>query len=163
MQTTKRVLFVLGLFFGLISLTATTCNKENNPPDDNCTGYVEATVTGYIDQSFCFVDNPQYTYSEENQMLNFSANVTVDGKTYSIDVSVNPYTGPQSYSCGMDNAGYVELVVHGDENEFYKAQSGTLEITQADASHLTATFNVSAKGYYNEQTVSLSGSVLKVQ
>ena len=163
MFTTKRIIFAFGLLLGLVTLMGTTCNKEDNPPDDNCTGYIQATASGYINQSFCFDSNPQYTFDEANELLNFSANVTIDGVTYSCDVSVSPYSGPNTYNCGSNNPGYVELILHGDESEYYKSQSGTVTVTQADATHFVATFTVEAKGYYNEQTVNISGSVMRVQ
>ncbi len=162
MKSTKSIIFILALMLGMVTFTSTTCNKTDNPSEPDCAGYAQATATGNLSQSFCFDANPQYTYDEENQRLNFSAVTTVDGIVYSCDLSVYPYTGTQSYSCGADAPGYVELVIHGDENEYYKSQSGTLEITQADATHLTATFNVVTKGYNNGKTVNLTGSVSRV-
>ena len=163
MNTKKRIILSFGLLLGLVTLMGTTCNKENNPPDDNCTGYIQATASGFIEQSFCFDSSPQYTFDESNGILNFSANVTIDSVTYSCDVSVNPYSGPDTYNCGNENPGYVELILHGSNNEYYKSQSGTVTVTEADATHFKATFSVETKGYYNEQTVNISGSVLRIQ
>ena len=164
MKPTKSIIFILGLALGLVTLMSSTCNTSgDDQPDPNCNGFAQATLTGYINDSYCFDSNPQYTYDEENQRLNFSSIVTINDIIYSCSVSVYPYTGTQSYSCDADNPGYVEFIVHGDNNEFYKSQSGTLSITKADANHLEASFNVTAKGYYSDETVNIVGSVMKVQ
>jgi len=162
MKATKKMMIVLGLMLGLVTLMSSTCNNSEDPPNPDCNGYIQATSTGIINNTFCFDSNPQYVYSEENQRVNFSAIVTIDEVVYSCNVSVYPFTGPNSYNCGPDNQGYVELVVHGNESEFYKSQSGTLTISRADATHLTATFDVTTKGYYNQETGSLKGSVIRV-
>jgi hypothetical protein len=82
---------------------------------------------------------------------------------YACDISVSPFTGAKSYNCGPNSPGYVELVIHGKNNEYYKAQSGTITVSQADVSHFKATFNVTTKGYNNGKTVNLQGSVLRVR
>ncbi len=160
MKIAKSIMMVLGLALGLLTLMSSQCNGTDNPPDPDCSGYIQATATGNVNQSFCFDNFPQYVYDEENQRVSFSANVTVDGQMYACDLSVVPFVvGTQSYSCGQDDPGFVELIIHGDNQEFYKSQSGTLTITQADATHLKATFDVVTKGYNNGETVNLNGSV----
>jgi hypothetical protein len=164
MKKIRKTVFLFGMILGIMTLMSTTCNTENDDPvTPECNGYMHMTVSGDISGDYCFTDNPQYTFDIENQRVNFSAVVTIDGVIYSGFVSVVPFTGAKSYECGGENPGYVEFVIHGDNNEFYKSQSGTINITQADDGHLTATFDVSAKGYYNEKSVTLKGSVMKVQ
>jgi len=163
MKTTKKVLVVLGLILGLATLMSSTCNNNSeDSPDPECDGYIQATSTGIINNTFCFDSSPEYIYNEADQRVNFNASVTIDEVSYICDVSVYPYTGAKSYDCAPDKPGYVELVIHGNESEFYKSQSGTLTITQADATHLKATFDVIIKGYYNQETASLKGTVFRV-
>ena len=160
----KKTLFLLGLMFGLMTLMSTTCNTEDDDPaNPDCNGYAQMTATGYINNTFCFDDNPQFSYEEDNQLVIFSAIVTIDGIIYSCGITINDFTGTKSYTCGPDNPGYVELIIHGDENEFYKSQSGTLNVTQAGADDFVATFDVTAKGYYNGETVTLKGSVSRIK
>ncbi len=156
----KRFLLMAGAVLMMVTLMSTTCSKTDDPQNPDCSGYIQATATGNINQSYCFDDNPQYVYDEENERLNFSAIVTIDGVIYGCDVSVMPFTvGTQNYVCGFDVPGGVELILHGDNQEFYQSQSGSLTITEADATHLKATFNVVTKGYNNGKTVNLQGSV----
>ncbi len=164
MKTIKKTLFLLTMFLGIMTLMSTTCNSEDDDPaNPECSGYMQMSVTGNISNDFCFVDNPQYTYDTENQRVTFMVNVTIDGVIYSGDIAIVPFTGPKSYVCDKDNPGFVELIIHGDDNEFYQSKSGTINVTQADADHFVATFNVSANGYNNGETVTIQGSVLKVK
>ena len=164
MKVFKKTLFLLTMFLGVMTLMSTTCNTENDDPvNPECNGYMQMSTNGFMSNSFCFDNFPQYTYDTENQRVTFSANVTIDGVTYSGDIAIVPFTGSKSYVCDKDNPGFVELIIHGDDNEFYQSQSGTINVTQADADHFVATFNVSAKGYNNGETVTIQGSVLKVK
>ena len=151
---------LMGLALSFVTLMSSQCNGTDNPPDPDCSGYIQATATGNVNQSFCFDDNPQYVYDEENERLNFSAIVTIDGVIYGCDVSVMPFApGTQNYACSFDDPGGVELILHGDNQEFYQSRSGSLTITEADATHLKATFDVVTKGYNNGETVNFKGSV----
>ena len=151
---------LMGLALSFVTLMSSQCNGTDNPPDPDCSGYIQATATGNVNQSYCFDTNPQYVYDEENERVSFSATVTIEGVIYACDLSAVPFVaGTQNYSCGPDNPGFVELILHGENNEFYQSQSGSLTITEADATHLKATFNVVTKGYNNGKTVNLQGSV----
>jgi hypothetical protein len=154
----KQSILLMGLFLTAISFMSSTCNTEDdNPPDPGCSGYAQMTVTGYINNTFCFDDNLQFSYEAENQLVVFSAIVTIDDAIYSCGITINDFTGEKSYACGLDKPGYIELVKHGNDNEYYKSQSGTVNVTKIDDTHFEATFNVEAKGYYNNKSVTLQG------
>lgn len=152
-------MILLGLAIGLITLMSSQCN--NDDPDDpaSCDGYAKATSSGFINADYCFNALVHYNY-EVDQSIMFSARQ--DGEPiYACTINVHSFTGTGTYNCGTDEPGFVELVLHGDDNEFYKSQSGTVTITQFDDLHLEASFNVTAVGYYNEETINFTGSVMK--
>ncbi len=158
---TRKLFYLLGLSIAMVTLMSTTCQKNDTPDDnDNCDGIVSLKVSGALDENLCFKEGADYGYTENERAylsVGFGGNVT-----YGFDVSVvandGSFTGAGTYNCGPDQPGFVELVLHGDENEFYKSQSGTITITEVDQNTFKGTFNVEAKGYYNEQSVTLSGS-----
>lgn len=154
----KKIMIVLGLMLGLITLMSSECNNSD-PVDPDCNGIVTATATGNVSGSFCFNKLSNYSFVV-NESVNLSVSINDDSQ-YSCFVSVSPFNGAGTYNCGPDEPGYVELVQHGDGGDFYKSQSGTLTVTQVDDTHFVATFNVVTVGYYNEQTVNYSGSVNK--
>jgi hypothetical protein len=78
MKTTKSVLVVLGLFLAMFTFMRFSCNKSDDQPNQGCNGYITATASGFLSSTFCFVDNPQYTFRNGGN-LNFSATVTVNG------------------------------------------------------------------------------------
>jgi hypothetical protein len=160
----KKLLFNFTLIAGLTILMSTTCKKdEPNDPSGNCDGYASANASGQISTSLCFNALVSYQYTAD-ESLSFVARQDGD-PTYSINIQMTSgngaFNGPGTYSCGFDAPGYVELDIHGSDDEFYKAQSGTITITTVDNTHFNATFNVVTVGYYNEKTVNLSGTVKK--
>ena len=160
MKNVKNMMILLGLFIGLTTLMSTTCNKESNPPaNPNCSGIAQVTISGFISGNYCFEKLNEYVFDQNNNSIRFGATATEGNNTYSIYVNIYTYTGTQTYNCGPDEAGYVELDMHGDQSEFYKTQSGTVTVSKADADHFEATFNVTTKGYNNKESVTLSGSV----
>lgn len=69
-----------------------------------------------------------------------------------------------TYNCGQGNPGFVELIyeaIDGNEQEFYKSQSGTLTITQVDANHFIGSFDVVALGYYGHESINFKGTFNK--
>ena len=158
MKFTKSIMMVLGLLLGLVTLMSSQCNSTDDPPNPECTGYAQASSSGYITDAYCFEQLVNFEYAE-NEYVRFSANATDGDVTYTLWVNINPFSGTKSYTCGLDNPGYVELTIHGTDNEFYKSQSGTISVTQVDATHFVATINVELKGYYNEESVTLQGTV----
>lgn len=159
------MILFFGLAIGLITLMSTTCKKSDpDEPDPNtCSGYITASATGNLTANFCFDKLAEYIYVP-GETVSFITNQ--EGEPfYSCHIQLNSYNGAfngaGTYNCGFEEVGYVELVVHGTDNEFYKAQSGTITITQVDDTHFKATFNVVLVGYYNEKTVNFSGTINK--
>lgn len=151
-------MILLGLAMGLITLMSSQCNNSD-PDDPSCDGYAAAAASGFVNADFCFNALVHYNY-EADQSIMFSARQ--DGEPiYACTINVHSFTGTGTYNCGPDAPGFVELVLHGDDSEFYKSKSGTVTITQFDDLHLEANFNVTAVGYYNEETINFSGSVMK--
>ncbi len=156
----KKLFLLFGLSLLMTVFMSTTCEKDDpdDPGSGGCTAFVSGSTTGALNGTYCFEVLVSYDYSPGES---FSMVTRQDGDPiYSCTLqSYSGFTGPGTYSCGYDEPAYIELVVHGTDNEFYKAQSGTLTITEVDGSHLKGSFNVVAKGYYNEQTINFSGTI----
>lgn len=161
----KRFVFVFFIAIGLVSLMSTTCSKDdqNDPNGGTCTGSVSAKTTGNLTADYCFDVLVSYEYVT-NQSLSLVCRQDGD-PIYSCSISLNAsngnFTGPGTYNCGFDEVGYVELDIHGNDNEYYKAQSGTITITEVDETHFVGSFSVSTIGYYNGKTVSFTGTINK--
>jgi hypothetical protein len=157
----KKMMTFLGMLVGALMLMSASCNKdESDDPGGSCTGYVSATASGELNATLCMEALVSYDYVD-GESLSFITRQ--DGEPiYSCTIQLRSYAGPitgvGTYNCGLDEVGYVELDIHGTDNEFYKAQSGTLTVTQLDATNFQATFNIVAKGYYNGKTLNLSGT-----
>jgi len=160
----RQILFFFTLVLGMFVLMSGSCNKnETEDPSGSCTGYVTATATGAFTSNLCFDVLVSYSYVP-GESLNFVTRQ--DGEpTYSCTIQLNSgngsFNGPGTYACGFDEVAYVELDIHGTDNEYYKAKSGTITITQIDEAHLSATFNVVTEGYYNAKSLNFSGTVKK--
>lgn len=156
----RKVVLLMVISFGLMTLMSTTCDK-NDPDPGNCTGVVSASASGFFTQSFCFDDVTSYTFEPENRISFWARETSTD---FGMDVSVYAKDGiPVStgtYNCGSGEQGFVELITAQD-GDFYKSQSGTLTITSASATSFKATFNVTAQGYYNKETITFSGTISK--
>ncbi len=160
MKTFK--IFTIGTTFLVASLLiVTACKKSDDSNNTNCDSYVSATSSGFLVLNYCFDQLADYNYVS-GQSVELTVNQQGD-PIYSCMVEIgtdeNPFSGPGTYQCGGDLPGYVELIVHGTENEFYKAVSGTVTVTEAAENSFKATFNVTLKGYYNQETVTFSGTV----
>jgi hypothetical protein len=159
MKTTKTFyLSVLTVMF--VFLLNASCQKDDNTGgNDTCNGVISVKASGALDDNICFINSSDFGYTE-NERVYLSA--SGNNQTYGFDVSVvandGTFTGPGTYNCGQDQPGFVELVIHGNENEFYKSISGTITITEVDQNRFKGSFNVEAKGYYNQQGVTLSGT-----
>ncbi len=157
----KKLMAFLGLTLGVLMLMSASCNKdESDDPGGSCTGFISATATGELNATLCMEALVSYDYTEGESL---SLIARQDGEPiYSCTIQLRSYAGPitgvGTYTCGLDEVGYVELDIHGAENEFYKAQSGTITVTQLNATNFQATFNVVTKGYYNGKTLNLSGT-----
>ena len=153
----KKIILLLSIAVGLTLLMSTKCEKDDPDNPTTCEGIVSATASGYVNADFCF--DALVTYeNNDNQDLYFT--VRQDGEPiYSCTIDIAVLDGPGTYNFAVDSPYYIELVVHGDENEFYKGQSGSITISQVDAANFVASFNAVTLGYYNEQTVNFSGSV----
>lgn len=159
MMKVRKWLLLISMSMVLTVFMSTTCEKDDPDPNPGgCNAYVTATSTGAISASYCFevLVSYNYTAGESLNLVTRQDGETIYGCTIQISSAFN---GPGTYNCGFDDPAYIELILHGSDNEFYKAQSGTLTITQVDASHLTATFNVVTKGYYNQQSLNFTGTV----
>ena len=154
----KRMMFFLGLALGLITLMSSECNNSD-PVDPSCDGIIVASATGFLTESFCFDILVTYDYKGADG-IDIAARQEGDVE-YAFAINLYGYNGPGTYNLGPESHGFAELIIHGDDNEFYKVQSGTLSITEADASTMKATFSIVTVGYYNGQTVNISGSVDK--
>lgn len=151
-------MIVLGLALGLISLMSSECNNSD-PVDPGCNGIIAANATGFLAESFCFDVPVTYDY-KGTEGIDITARQEGDVE-YAFSIFLYGYNGPGSYNLGPESHGFAELIIHGNENEFYKVQSGTLSITEADETKMKATFNIVTVGFYNEQTVNISGAVDK--
>ncbi len=154
----------------MMAVLTTSCEKDESDNPESCTGIASAQATGEVSINLCFNEEKHFNY-EQGSLIYIGCIQTGD-PIYSLTVSVNTYglagvpdlLVPGTYSCDIDDsesAGYVELVVHGDENEFFKSQSGTVTITEMSDNSFQATFNVVTKGYNNGGTLSLSGLINK--
>ena len=164
-MSAKKTMILLGVaIFSLLIFTASSCDDDNNnstPTPPSCQGIVSASATGYVSATICCNVAGQFYYVEgekvelwANQEGEPNYGVVVNALSYD-----GGFTGAGIYNCGPNDIGYVELIIHGNENEFYKSQSGTLYITQVNTNILVATFDVIAVGYYNGETINFSGSV----
>lgn len=153
----KKLLLIMALGFGLAALMSTTCKKDDPDNPDNCQGNSSATATGYINSSFCFDVLVTHEYDPDGE-LSFTSRQSGEPE-YALSFKIYDYQGLKTYNCGPDQEGYAELIVHGSDNEFYKAQSGTVTISEVSENSLKASFDFVCKGYYNEESVNLSGNV----
>ena len=160
MKLTK-IISVSAIFLLAGLMTFSSCKKDEDSGNPDCNSYISASSSGFITQDFCFSNLVDFKYTD-GKSVEITANQDGD-PVYSCMVEIGteqyPFTGAGTYQCGGDQAGYIELIIHGTENEFYKPVSGTITVTEASQNSFKATFNVTLKGYYNEQTVSLSGTV----
>lgn len=159
---TKKIISVSTIFLLAGLMTFLACKKDDDSGNPDCNSYISASATGFVTQDFCFSKLAGYNYQDGHSVA-ITANQEGD-VVYSCMVEIgtdaSPFTGPGTYQCGGDKAGYVELIIHGKtENEFYKPTSGTITVTEAANNSFKATFNVTLVGYYNQQTVTLSGTV----
>ena len=154
----KRMMIILGLALGLITLMSSECNNSE-PVNPDCNGIIAATTTGFFNEDFCF--DVLVTY-EFKGVDGIDIVARQEGAIeYAFAINLYGYNGPGTYNLGQESHGFAELILHGNDNEFYKVQSGTVSITEADASTMKATFSIVTVGYYNEQTVNISGSIDK--
>lgn len=163
MKVSKIVLF-LSMALAFITLTSTTCNKSDDPTPE-CNGVAAATATGFIEQSFCFDNVTTYNYDPTNY-ISFWARES--SSSFGFDVSINAVDGQAvttgTYQCGSGNPGFVELIFedqNSGDSDFYKSQSGSITITVASETNFKASFDVTAKGYYNGESIHFSGTIDK--
>ena len=145
-------------------LVVSACQKKDDTADPDpgtCNGPGQVTVSGAVSGNYCLAEVTQYKYTdyveisvvtnngEESVMLFIRVGESGSGST--------PVVG--TFQVGDNNPGFVQVGFHGSNEEFFNSVSGTVTITQMSASSFKATFTVTAKGYYNDQTVSASGSV----
>lgn len=160
----KNLMLVIGLALGLMTLMSSTCNKEEDPADpNNCTGFVSASSTGYLAGNYCFDEITTYTYVANSYVTLWAAQI---GTEYGMDLRLGSDGGaplvPGTYNCGPGTFGFVELIFEGaTDNEFYKSTSGTLTITVVNETNFSGSFNVTAEGYYNKETIQFTGTVTK--
>jgi hypothetical protein len=153
----KKLFLIVVLGFGLSALMSTTCKKDDPDNPDTCQGNTSATASGYLNSSFCFDVLVTNEY-DSNGELSFVTRQSGDTE-YAFSFKIYDFQGTKTYNCGPDQDGYAELIVHGSDNEFYKAQSGTVTITEVSETSLKANFSFVCKGYYNKESVNLSGNV----
>ncbi len=164
----KTKLFGIVLF--AMTIIFISCEKENNDegndnsnPPAGCTGVLSANATGSFSALYCF--STLYKYEVTDTTLNIIINGDVNGVTVSFNISIGGYGKPDfngtgNYSCGGANDPcYFEVIYHGNNNEFYKCNGGSVSIVSYNAGSCSATFNVNTTGYYNQQGETFSGSV----
>lgn len=161
----RKILLLIFVSIGLMTLMSTTCEKDDPDNPGDCSGIASASATGEVNSTFCFDEQLHFNY-EEGDLIFFGCKQNGD-PIYTLTVSVNTYgvngdpglLVPGTYDCGADGAGYVEMDMHGEDNEFYKSKSGSVTITEMSESTFKATFNVITEGYNNGGIVTLSGTV----
>lgn len=164
MKTKLSGLFLLVLMAVLISCEKEKdeVNNDSNSPT-GCNGILSANATGGFSAAYCF--STLYNYNLTDTTMNITINGDVDGVIVSFNVMIGGYgkpdfNGTQTYSCGVTNEPcYFEVIYHGNNNEYYKCTGGTVSIVSFNASSCKATFNVSTRGYYNQQDETFSGSI----
>ncbi|PLX10204.1 MAG: hypothetical protein C0598_10960 [Marinilabiliales bacterium] len=152
----KKLLFLVVISVGIMTLMSTTCDKVEDPA--GCSGVASATATGEISQSFCFDEVTSFTYDPENRLSFWAKETSTDyGFDFSIYAQNDQSITPGTYQCGPDNPGFVELITAQD-GDFYKSQSGTITISSANQTSMSGSFNVVCEGYYNKKTINFSGT-----
>ncbi len=153
-------LFVTAVFL----ISAASCNKkdDDNPDPATCNGPAQVTVSGAINGSYCLQEVTTFAYDDHIQISIVST--TTNGESVMLFANVgyageglNPGTG--TYQCGGENPGFVQLGFHGSTEEFFNSTSGTLTITEISETSMKASFNVTSKGYYDNQIVTVSGTI----
>lgn len=148
--------------FAIFMLLASACQKKDeNPEPTNCTGPGQVTVTGAVTGNYCLNEVTQYKYDDYVEISvvtnNGAESVMLFVRIGESGSGDTPATG--TFQVGDDNPAFVQLGFHGTTEEFFNSTTGTVTVTQVGASKFVASFSVSAKGYYDQQTVSVSGSV----
>lgn len=155
---TSWSLLLLASFILLVS----ACQKKDDPNEPaGCNGPGQVTVSGAVSGNYCLTEVTQYKYTDYVE-INVVANNGAESVMLFVRVGSSgsgdtPVVG--TFQVGNDNPGFVQVGFHGSNEEFFNSVSGSVTITQMSATSFKATFNVTAKGYYNEQTVSATGSV----
>ena len=152
----RKFMFLTGLVLALVTLMSSECNKVDTNP--TCDGYASAESSGAFTNNFCFDTLNHFNYESSN--VYFMASQPGDVH-YTLDFSINPCDGPGTYNCGQDQPGFLELIVHGDDNEFFKSQSGTITITKIDENHVEGSYEVITEGYYNHSSLNLKGNIYR--
>lgn len=145
----------------LVVATVTACKKKDDPNSPaGCSGPAQMTLTGAVSGDYCLKEVTQYTYNDRLEISIVTSNGTESQMLFiSIDGQGGqpPLTG--SFLCGGDNPGFVQAGFHGANEEFFNATSGSVTVSQISANNFKASFSVSAKGYYNGQVVTITGTV----
>ena len=156
----RKILFLAAAFVGMTAMMSTTCETEDLKDPENCNGAASASSTGNVEGTYCFDNVTTYTYDPSN-MVTFWARET--STETGMDLSVYAPNGGTvvngTYDCA-NNEAFVELITSGD-GEFYKSKSGTVTITNANATNFSASFNVTCEGYYNQKTITFIGTISK--
>ncbi|MBU1369194.1 MAG: hypothetical protein KJ578_07610 [Bacteroidetes bacterium] len=160
---TRIISFLSLVLLGLYLISASGCNKKDDDESPTtCSGPAQVSVAGAITGSYCLQEVTNFKYDDhieinivlsnggdESVMLFASVGYAGEG--------LNP--GPGTYQCGGENPGYVQLGYHGTNQEFYNSVSGTLTITSVSQSSLKGSFSVTSKGYYDEETATVTGTI----
>ena len=157
---TRTLSFLSLLLLGLYLLSAAACNKKDDDNASECTGPAQLSVSGAVTGNYCLQEVTSFSYDDQveiNIILNDGG-----GESVMLFASVGGEginVGPGTYQCGGENPGYVQLGYHGTNQEFYNSTSGTLNISSVSASSLKGSFSVTANGYYDNQTVTVTGTI----
>ncbi len=153
-----KIFFTVGLSMVFISLISTSCRKNDEPEKYyDCHGEISVKVSGLFNENICFKSGAEYTYIE-NDSVDLSASGSRYGFHINITANDGTFTGTGTYDCGNGKPGFVELIIHDYDNEYYKSISGTITVSEIGQNNFKGSYNVKAKGYYNEQSVTLSGT-----
>lgn len=161
---TKRIQFVMLAFLAVILFLAASCNKKDDEKADpeTCTGPAQLSISGAVNGTYCLTEVTNFVYNDHIRINIVSTNG--DGESVMLFASVgnpgeglNPGTG--TFQCGGDEEGFVQVGFHGAVEEFFNSTSGTLTITEINENSLKASFNVTSKGYYDEEVVTVNGTI----
>ncbi len=166
----KKTLQLMAIAVSSLLLMSTTCDKQNDGPDI-CDGPAQITVSGEINNSYCFDEVANYQLNEEFNISmdawSGSGGDLLNGATDLAmlyirlgNSTINSSPGTGTFECGgHDKPAFIQLGFHGTNDEFYNSVSGSINVTKLNQNEFSATFTVSASGVYSGESVSITGTV----
>jgi len=146
----------------VLFLVISACQKKDDTPDPaNCNGPGQVNVSGAVSGTYCLSEVTQYKF-DDHMEISIVTNTGEQSVMLYIQLGyqgegLNPGNG--TYQVGEDNPAFVQVGFHGANEEFFNSTVGSVTVTQISASKFTASFSITAKGYYDGQTITATGSV----